>query len=441
MKVYFASLGCARNQIDSEVMQGRLKRAGMAVTDDPADAAAIVVNTCSFIEAAADESIDAILELAQYKQTGRCRRFIVTGCLPQRYGTEIESALPEVDVFLGTGAFDRIVDAIRVTKSGPACLLPDPDVVVPETIAEHRPNPRGPMAYVKIAEGCNRRCTYCIIPKLRGRQKSRSIDSIWAESMRLVKSGIKELVLVAQESSGYGQELDSRTGLAQLLDRLSGLSQYENNLWIRFLYGHPESIDDALIETVARHANLCAYFDIPIQHISTPVLRNMGRSYTQTDVVHLVQKIRQKIPEAAIRTTFIVGFPGETDEQFDELLHFVADTGFDHLGCFTYSGAQDLPSHRLPNPVPESEAQDRHDRLMKAQRDISSNRNQRYLHRILPVLIEDRLDVDVYAGRTEFQAPEVDGLTIVHSEQDIVGRFVNAQINDTLEYDLVGEAL
>ena len=413
----------------------------MVLTDEPAEAAAIVVNTCSFIEAAANESIDAILELAQYKHDGICRRLVVTGCLPQRYGNDIETALPEVDVFLGTGAFDDIVEAIRQNSGRPKCLLPDPDAIAPDTIDEHRVAPTGPMAYIKIAEGCNRHCTYCIIPKLRGRQKSRSIDSIWTESLRLIQSGIKELVLVAQESTAYGEDLTSPTGLAQLLERLSALSEYQENLWIRFLYGHPESIDQTLIETVARHPNLCAYFDIPLQHVSHPILRNMGRSYSQTDVVRLIDHIRQQIPEAAIRTTFIVGFPGETDAHFDELLRFVTEIEFDHLGCFTYSDAQDLPAHHLPNHVPEPVARDRHDRLMKAQQDISSNRNRRHLHKILPILIEDRLEPNVYAGRTEFQAPEVDGLTIVHSDRDIIGRFVNARITDTLEYDLVGEAL
>lgn len=434
MNIYLVSLGCARNLVDSEVMSGKLKSAGHCLIQDPEDADVIIVNTCSFIEAAANESIDAILELAACKKEGECRQLIVTGCLPQRYGEEIVSALPEVDIFLGTGAYDRILDAIEKKPMMPACMLPDPDMIVVDSADVPREITTGPAAYLKIAEGCSRHCTYCIIPRLRGRQKSRSISDIVAEAEKLAASGVRELTLVAQDTTAYGQDLPEAADLSMLLERLSRIS---DDIWIRCLYGHPESITDAMIETTAAHQNICPYFDIPVQHASDAVLKRMGRHYGRDMLFKLFEKIRRVLPEAALRTTLITGFPGETDADFRQLLSFVSEVRFDHLGVFVYSDADDLPSHHLSNPVSAAIARHRRDRLMKMQKKISAQKNQAHLGKIYPVLVESSPETGVYLGRTRFQAPEVDGLTILHMEHPSVGDIVSVQITDTLEYDLV----
>lgn len=439
MKLFLESLGCARNLVDSEVMLGKLARAGFDLTREPAEAEIIVVNTCSFIRAAADESIDTILELARLKASGRCRRLIVTGCLPERYRQAISAALPEVDVFLGTGAFHRIVEAARGGVPPHGCLLPDPDLTPPAAGAEPRVQAAPHWAYLKIAEGCSRYCTYCIIPKLRGRQKSRPLESLLAEARTLIAAGARELVLVAQETTAYGRDLAGAPGLDRLLAELAALSAAVR---IRFLYGHPESIDEAVIRTVARRPTLCPYFDLPVQHASDPILKRMGRGYGQKELLALFASIRAGVPGAALRTTVIVGFPGESEEDFNRLLGFVETVEFDHLGVFTYSDAEDLPSHRLPDPVPPAVAGRRRDRLMRLQREISSRRLQAHLGRVHEVLIEEASAEGGYVGRTVFQAPEVDGITYVNAAGTLqIGQVVPVAITDSLDYDLVGEAL
>lgn len=442
MQIHLINLGCARNQVDSEIMTGRLEQAGHVISDDPAQAEAIIINTCCFIEDAANESIDTILAAAAYKATGRCRRLIVAGCLPERYREDIRQALPEADFFLGTGAYDRIVTAIEDVASGPVqCLLPDPDTLAPQTTDTPRVLLAGPMAYLKIAEGCDRNCTFCIIPRLRGCQKSRPLPDILQEARTLVDAGIKELVLVGQETTRYGHDRkNDKTGLADLLAELSTLSK---DLWIRFMYGHPDSLSDTILQTVASHSNLCAYFDIPMQHVGAEVLRRMGRPYDPSRIEHLVRRIRTIMPEAALRTTVIVGFPGETDEDFHQLQDFIEAVPFDHLGVFTYSDAEDLASHRLPDHVPPDIAQQRRDSLMVRQKTISESLNQRYLGSTVDVLLEEAPETGLFIGRTMFQAPEVDGLTYVHIQKSHppleAGQFVRTRITDTLEYDLVGE--
>jgi len=442
MQIHLINLGCARNQVDSEIMTGRLEQAGHGITDDPALAEAIIINTCCFIEDAANESIDTILAAAAYKETGRCRHLIVAGCLPERYREDVRQALPEADFFLGTGAYDRIVTAIADVASGPVqCLLPDPDTLTPQTTDTPRSLPAGPMAYLKIAEGCDRQCTFCIIPRLRGRQKSRPLPDILQEARVLVDAGIKELVLVGQETTRYGfdRPTDGK-GLADLLGELNTLSK---DLWIRFMYGHPDSLSETILQTVASHSNLCSYFDIPIQHVGAGVLRRMGRPYDPSRIEQLVHRIRTEIPDAALRTTVIVGFPGETEDDFDQLQQFIEAVPFDHLGVFTYSDAEDLAAHRLPDHVPPDIAQQRRDILMDRQRTISESLNQKHLGSIVDVLIEESPEPGLFTGRTMFQAPEVDGLTYVRTQAShpsiAVGQFVRTRIIDTLEYDLVGE--
>ena len=448
-RVFLASLGCARNQIDSEWMLGRLSDDGVLLVAEPGKADAIVVNTCSFIEDAADESIDTILQLARYKQTGPCRRLIVTGCLPERYREDIIAAIPEVDLFLGTGAFDRIVEAVTGTLETSRCILPDPDALPVAGSDAPRARVSSPMAYLKIAEGCSRHCTYCIIPKLRGRQKSRPAADIVAEAQQLLQTGVKELVLVSQDSTAYGNDIrgSDAANLARLLESLALLTAGLQNhcppeapagFWVRFLYGHPESIDDSVIQTVAKHANLCEYFDIPIQHAANGVLKKMGRRYSRDDLHRLVDRIRSLVPGAAIRTTVIVGFPGETDKHFQTLLRFVEKVRFDHLGCFTYSDAEDLAAHRLTDHVAKAVADERMDAIMYCQAGISEDTNRRYLGRSLPVLVENRLERGLYGCRTAFQAPEVDGTTLVQAEALAVGCFQRVRITEVKTYDLMG---
>ena len=438
MHLYIESLGCARNQVDSESMAGQLMQAGWSVTRDPAQADVIVVNTCSFVESAINESIDTILELARFKQSGPCRRLVVAGCLPERFREAIAEALPEVDQFLGTGAFGAIVEAVSEQSPGAKCRLPDPDRI-PIGAATPRQRTQAHCAYLKIAEGCSRRCTYCIIPRLRGRQKSRPMDQIVSEARQLIAGGVKELNLVAQDTTQYGRDLSEPVDFSSLLARLAEL---DKKIWIRFLYGHPQSIDEAVIDTVAVHSNLCSYFDLPVQHAADSVLKKMGRHYTKQHLLDLFAKIRARIPEAAIRTTLIVGFPGETEADFMELIEFVEQVRFDHLGVFTYSDADDLPSHGLPGHISPATARSRFDAIMARQLEISTRNLAARVGTTLPVMIESAPEPHLYEGRSMLQAPEVDGITVVNTEPRAaalsIGQIVPVRVTDSLEYDLMG---
>jgi len=419
-------------------MQARLTANGWSSVDAPEEADAIVVNTCSFIESAADESIDTILALAAYKNKGRCRRLIVTGCLPERYREGSVEALPEVDLFLGTGAYDQILAAVQGGLAQGTCLLPDPDSIDVGSPV-YRNAHAGHAVYLKIAEGCSRGCTFCVIPKLRGRQKSRPLKAIAAEAQALIAAGAKELTLVAQETTAYGNDLAEGNDLAALLRTLAALHP---SVWIRFLYGHPQTITPGLIRTVASFANLCPYFDIPIQHASDPVLKRMGRSYTAADLLRMFDAIRNGIPHVALRTTVLVGFPGETEADVDRLAQMMADVRFDHLGAFVYSDADDLPSHGLAAHVDIHTAQKRQDRLMALQRKISEENLARMEGQEIDVLVEKMAEPGIYAARSMRQAPEVDGCVLVRSDQhNSPGTLIKVKIVDTLEYDLVGECV
>ena len=450
MKLFMVSLGCAKNFVDSEAMQNRLTEAGWAITHDPAQADVIIVNTCSFIESATDESVDTILELAKFKEHGSCRNLIVAGCLPQRFGEDIAEAMPEVDTFLGTGAFDSIVQAAGIPEVRGAggrgqCFFPDPNL---STFDFHKSYIETPAVYLKIAEGCNKHCTYCIIPKLRGRQRSRSPEDIVSEARSLVESGAKELTLVAQDTTNYGNDLHPTTTLGRLIERISDIS---GDIWIRFLYGHPESMDESLIRTVAARHNINSYFDLPIQHASDRILKQMGRNYSREDLCRLFDNIRSHVPDASLRTTVITGFPGETDKDFESLLCFARKVRFNHLGAFVYSDSEDLPSHTLSDHVPERVAKERYERLMSLQTKISLENNRKHLGKVLEVLVEENTEENLFTGRTSFQAPEVDGITYIHQTSreaktsDVsgslqIGRFASVRITDALEYDLIGEA-
>lgn len=438
MKLYLASLGCAKNLVDSEVMLGRLIKAGWRVTQDPQTADTIIVNTCSFIESAVNESIDTILELARFKSNGTCRRLIITGCLPERYREAMVETLPEVDVFLGTGAFDKIVTAANGDLDIGSCFLPDPNIISYEQQESLRIRSSSYMAYLKVAEGCSRHCTYCIIPKLRGKQRSRPLENIVSEARDLISSGVKELILIAQDTTHYGTDLHPPLPFHRLLEKISEIS---DNIWIRILYGHVESIEDAFIRTVAEHRNICSYFDVPIQHASNRILKKMGRNYTSVDLYRLFDKIRSIVPDAALRTAIIVGFPGETDKDFEILSTFIQDICFDNLGVFVYSDAEDLHSHKLPGHISRSIAMDRYNRLMALQQKISLINNRKHIAKNYDVLVEESMGNNLYKGRTFFQAPEVDGITDILSRDLHIGSFVHVRIEEASEYDLKGKVV
>lgn len=442
MIVYLESLGCSRNQVDSEIMLGKLAGAGHTRTDDPALAQVIIVNTCGFISTASEEAVDTILEMSRFKETGVCQRLIATGCLTQRYkdDTGLLKSLPEVDAFLGTAACEQIVDAVEGRETIPLILFPDPNQRKFQDPAQDRQLISSGYAYIKVSEGCNRHCTYCIIPQLRGTQRSRPLEDICAEALALGKKGIKEIILTAENTTDYGQDLGPTMGFDQVLVRLSkALAQQDDQAWVRFLYTHPQTLGPAVIETVRAHDNICSYYDVPIQHAATSMLKRMGRPYTREDLKDLFQQIRHLDPEASLRTTLIVGFPGETPEEFATLLAFIREIQFDHLGVFVYSDSQDLKSHRLKDHVPETLAEERHDILMAAQAEISQHLNQRHVGKTYAVLVEESPEPGVYLGRTMFQAPEVDGMTFIYSEELEIGTLVQVKITDAYEYDIAGE--
>ena len=444
MNIYLVSLGCARNLVDSEVMLGHLIEAQCTIIDSPETADVIVVNTCSFITSAVDESIDTILEMAEYKTKGSCRFLVVAGCLPERFRENAVPELPEVDLFIGTGGYERIALELNKLMAGgakegkPVCVFPDPNSISPARTKSPRVTTTGSLAYLKIAEGCSRHCTYCIIPSLRGRYRSRSIEDITAEAGRLLDDGVQELNLVAESTTDYGEDLGQPGKLAEVLKALAPMAEGK---WVRFLYAFPDTLDDETIKLTAENEALCAYYDIPIQHAADAIIKKMGRHYTQADLRVLFGKLRDEVPGVALRTTVIVGFPGETEAHFQDLLDFINEVEFDHLGVFVYSDSEEQSSHALPDHVDEEVAQKRQDLVMAAQEQISARRNMARVGQTYKVLIEENPEEGVYIGRTFFQAPEVDGVTFVDGEGLTVGSFVDVRITDAIVYDLSGEVL
>ena len=437
--VYFVSLGCPKNLVDSEIMLGRLVEAGWKITRDEHEADCIVVNTCSFIQPAVEESIDTILEMARLKKEGVCKRLVVVGCFPQRYGDALIKELPEVDLFLGTSAFGRIVQGVEGEKIGPRMILPSPLEASGQIGPRSRVRTTPPYtAYLKIADGCSNRCTYCIIPKLRGPYRSRPMPDILDEARRLVDSGVGELILVAQDTTAYGTDLHDNTNLTVLLE---ALAQIPGLVWLRFLYGHPDRIDEPLMDTVARFDNICNYFDIPIQHISEIILKRMGRPHNRQKTLDLFERIRAHIPGAALRTTLIVGFPGETEKDFDQLVGLVEQVRFDHLGVFVYSDEADLPASALKDHVPDAIKEKRRDILMLRQAAISKKRNQEYVGTTFTVLVEGYAKETEFLlqGRAPFQAPDIDGVVYISRGTANQGEWVDVRVTEAFEYDLVGE--
>jgi ribosomal protein S12 methylthiotransferase len=432
--VCLVSLGCAKNLVDSEVMLGVLARAGFTLTADRQAARIIIVNTCAFIEASTREAISVIFDCARYKQTGACRHLVVCGCLPQRYKDELLAEFPEVDLFLGTGEFDRIDKHLKsLMADGRTERLYSRRTTLLMGAATPRivSTPAG-SAYLKIAEGCSHRCTYCTIPLIRGPYRARSQRSIVQEAKHLAGQGVKELNLIAQDTTRY----DDLAGLLQRLARIDGIA------WLRLLYGHPASLGREILAVMAGEEKVCRYLDIPLQHIADPVLRRMGRKITRAKTEALIAALQKHVPGLALRTTFIVGFPGETDTDFEQLMDFTERTRFDHLGVFMYSDEDGTPAARLPGEVPEAVKRERRHRLMSLQRRISREKLAACKGTELTVLVEGPAANNRYSAqaRSEFQAPEVDGVVLLQEKLQ-PGTMVRVRINRALTYDLAAKAL
>lgn len=438
MNILFISLGCDKNLVDSEVMLGLLDAKGYQIVDDEALAEVIVVNTCCFIHDAKEESIQTILEMAEYKETGRLKALIVTGCLAQRYQQEIQKEIPEVDAVLGTTSYDRIVQTVEEALLGKGHMEIGALDVLPAVEEKRLVTTGGHYAYLKIAEGCDKRCTYCIIPKLRGNYRSVPMERLLKEAKDLAGQGVKELILVAQEITLYGKDLYGEKSLHRLLRKLC---KVEGIRWIRLLYCYPEEVDDELIQVIKEEKKICHYLDLPIQHASDEILKKMGRRTSKAQLKEIVTKLRDEIPDIAIRTTLITGFPGETNEQHDELKEFVDEMEFDRLGVFTYSPEEDTPAADMPDQVAEEVKEERQAELMELQQEIAFDQAEDMIGREVLVLIEGKVaDEDAYVGRTYRDAPNVDGLIFVQTEEELVtGDFARVRVTGALDYDLIGE--
>lgn len=438
MKIMFVSLGCDKNLVDSEVMLGILREKGYTFTDDEYLADIIVINTCCFINDAKQESVDIILELAELKKEGSLKALIVTGCLAQRYRKEIMDEIPEVDCVLGTASYDMIADAIESALKGERYESYMELERLPQVTSKRVVTTGGHYAYLKIAEGCDKFCTYCIIPKIRGRYRSYPIEGLVKEAEQLVENGARELILVAQETTLYGKDLYGEKSLHVLINELCKIDGLE---WIRILYCYPEEIYDELIDTIANQKKVCKYLDIPIQHADDDVLKRMGRRTSNEDLRMIIGKIRERIPEITLRTTIITGFPGETQENFENLCDFVDEMEFDRLGVFTYSAEEDTPAANMENQVDEAVKEERRDIIMEIQQDIAFAKGLDRVGDMHCVMIEGKLeDDDIYVGRTYMDAPNVDGLIFVKSPEEIItGDFVYAKVIGAQEYDLIGE--
>lgn len=440
MNVLFISLGCDKNLVDSEVMIGLLADKGYQMTDDETQADVIVINTCCFIHDAKEESIQTILEMAEYKKTGTLKALIVTGCLAQRYQEEILEEIPEVDEVLGTTSYDKIVDAIQEALEGKNGVRIEDIDALPLPDTKRLVTTGGHFAYLKIAEGCDKHCTYCIIPKIRGNYRSVPMERLVKEARDLAEDGVKELILVAQETTIYGTDLYGEKSLHRLLRELCKINGIR---WIRILYCYPEEIDDSLIQVMKEEPKICHYLDLPIQHASTEILRRMGRRTSREDLEEIIGKLRREIPDIAIRTTLITGFPGETKEQHEELMDFVDQMEFDRLGVFTYSPEEGTPAAQMEDQIPEEVKEDRQAELMELQQEIAFDLAEDMIGREVLVMIEGKVaDENAYVGRTYKDAPNVDGLIFVNTDEELMsGDFARVKVTGAAEYDLIGELM
>lgn len=439
--VAFTSLGCDKNRVDSEVMLGILCKNGYRIVIDEKEADIIVINTCCFIKDALEESIETILEMAEYKKTGRCKGLIVAGCLGQRYEKEIFQEMPEVDAVIGTASYESVAKIIERILNGENNIkeLVDINTAMIESNAKNRMiSTANYYAYLKISEGCDNHCTYCVIPQIRGRHRSRTIESLVEETEILAKQGVKEIVIVAQDSSIYGRDLYGESKLHILLEKLCEVEGIE---WIRLLYCYPETLTEQTIQVMAKQPKICHYIDLPIQHGSDTVLKRMGRKSTQSILKQKITKLRQAMPDIAIRTTFIVGFPNETEQEFQELIDFIKEIRFDKLGVFTYSQEEGTPAASMENQIEEDVKQKRKDIAMEVQKAISAQHCESQIGSIKQVIVEGKLpEQDIYCGRTMKDAPDIDGLVFFSSKQELIsGDFVKVFIKQASDYDLIGE--
>ena len=440
MNIFFVSLGCDKNLVDSEYMLGMIRDAGYTIIDDETQADVIVINTCCFINDAKEESINTILEMAEYKKTGHAKALIVTGCLAQRYRSEIEEEIPEVDAILGTNSYDNIVSAVKEVMAGKHYTNLNSLEGLPTLHTKRCVTTGGHYAHLKIAEGCNKRCTYCIIPYIRGNYRSIPIEELVATARELVEGGVKELILVAQETTIYGTDLYGKKSLHLLLKELCKIPGI---VWIRVLYCYPEEIYPELIETIRDEKKICHYLDLPIQHASDKILKRMGRRTSKQQLIDMVSTLRREIPDIVLRTTLITGFPGETQEDHEELMEFVDQMEFDRLGVFTYSPEEDTPAAAMEEQVPEEVAEKRRDEIMQIQQKIAFEKTSAQIGRALEVMVEGALPEDgVYVGRTYRDAPEIDGCLFFEAPYEIIsGTILPVLVTDANGYDLIGEIL
>lgn len=440
-RLHLVSLGCPKNLVDSEVMLGCLERDGFTVVEDPAAADVLLVNTCGFILPAVEEAIDEILRLSEYKQGDPGKLLVVTGCLVQRYGQELQSELPEVDLFTGTDGFQDIVPLIRRAALGKGVLLDlrPAEYLMDSSVARRLSTPPF-RSYLKITEGCDNRCSYCMIPSIRGNLRSRTIADLTAETLSLEGLGVQELTLIGQDLTAYGADLQDGATLVKLLESIVRETSIP---WLRLLYLYPTGISDELLTLMAREERIVPYLDIPLQHVSDPVLKRMNRRYGRRDLDLLLAKIRQHLPECAIRSTLMVGFPGETERDVAEMLDFLEQWRLDHVGIFSYADEEGSPAFLLPDKVAEEEKQARYERVMARQAVISKERQQRFVGRVEPVLIEgvSRESDLLLEGRTRFQAPDIDGCVYITAGRANQGEIAPVRITEAHTYDLVGELL
>ena len=440
MNILFISLGCDKNLVDSEVMLGLLDSRGYQIVDDETIADVIVVNTCCFIHDAKEESIQTILEMAEYKKTGRLKALVVTGCLAQRYQQEIIDEIPEVDAVLGTASYDKIAEAIDEALDGHTEMYLEDIDRLPQVSSKRLVTTGGHYAYLKIAEGCDKHCTYCIIPKVRGNYRSVPMEQLLKEAKELAEGGVKELILVAQETTVYGQDIFGEKSLHRLLRELCKIDGIQ---WIRLLYCYPEEIDANLIRVMKEEPKICHYLDLPIQHASDAILKKMGRRTSKAQLVDTIRTLREEIPDITLRTTLITGFPGETEEQHQELVEFVDEMEFDRLGVFTYSPEENTPAAEMPDQIPEEVKEDRQAELMELQQEIAFDLAEDMIDREVLVMIEGKVaDENAYVGRTYRDAPNVDGLIFINTDEELMsGDFAKVKVTGAMEYDLIGELM
>lgn len=437
-KILFISLGCDKNLVDSEVMLGILADRGFEMTDTEDDADIIIINTCCFINDAKEESINTILEMAEYKKTGPCKALIVTGCLAQRYKQEIVDEIPEVDAVIGTSKYDEIFDAVDQALKGSHFLDVDDLDRLPSVPGKRILTTGGHYAHLKIAEGCDKHCTYCIIPKIRGNYRSVPMEQLLAEAASLAEQGVKELILVAQETTLYGVDLYGKKSLHILLKELAKIKGIR---WIRILYCYPEEIYPELIETIKNEKKVCHYLDMPIQHASDAILKRMGRRTTKAQLKETVSLLRKEIPDIVLRTTLIAGFPGETQEQHEELMEFVDEMEFERLGVFVYSPEENTPAASMPDQIPEEIKEERRDAILELQQEIAFDKAADMVGRTLYAMIEGKVaDEPAYVARTYADSPDIDGYVFVNTGEVLMsGDFVKVKITGSAEYDLIGE--